>query len=152
MSQLLPSGMSRPQGRGFHPAQTPGSACLQKSLGFWPSHHAPGHLQTALRTSISPYPFVFSIQGRGPDPKRYLSLSLSFLSCSELPPPAEHIYQHPDGPRLYSRASHTGSHRGHPWQTAIVLTRPRHSLSCLGATFLVHKVLLPAPGPGCSIS
>ncbi|XP_016002055.2 carbohydrate-responsive element-binding protein isoform X4 [Rousettus aegyptiacus] len=62
-------------------------------------------------------------------------VSLSFPSCPELPSPAEHIYQHLDGPRLYTRASHTGSHRGHPWQTVIVLARFYGSLSCPGATF-----------------
>ncbi|VCX40042.1 unnamed protein product, partial [Gulo gulo] len=40
-------------------------------------------------------------------------------NCLELSPPAEHIYQYPDGPRLYTRASHAGSHRGHLWQTPI---------------------------------
>lgn len=64
-----------------------------------------------------------------------ITLSLSFPSCPELPPPAEHIYQYTDRPRLYTRASHTGSHRGHPWQTVIVLARPCYSLSCPGATF-----------------
>uniref|UniRef100_A0A8D1YXE0 MLX interacting protein like n=1 Tax=Sus scrofa TaxID=9823 RepID=A0A8D1YXE0_PIG len=63
------------------------------------------------------------------------------INCSELPTPAEYIHQYPDGPGLYTRASHTGSHRGHPWQTFIVLARPCCSLSCPGPP--------PAPGPGC---
>ena len=92
------------------------------------------------QTSTSPslyleHPWV------GPHPRKSLSPPTSFPSCSELPTPAEYIHQYPDGPGLYTRASHTGSHRGHPWQTFIVLARPCCSLSCPGPP--------PAPGPGC---
>lgn len=76
-----------------------------------------------------------------------LPLSLSLPSCSELPTPAEYIYQYPDGPGLYTRASHTGGHRGHPWQICIVLAGPCCSLSCPGAALPGHSP--PAPGPGC---
>lgn len=74
----------------------------------------------------------------GVSPPLSFILSLSFPSRLELSPPAEHIYQYPDRSSLYSRASHTGSHRRHPWQTFIVLARCCCSLSCPGAALPGH--------------
>nr|XP_017518140.1 carbohydrate-responsive element-binding protein isoform X10 [Manis javanica] len=67
--------------------------------------------------------------------QRFDQMRDMFDDCPELPSPAEHFYQYPDGPGPYTRASCTGSHRGLPWQTFIGLDGPCCSPSCPGAAF-----------------
>lgn len=88
---------------------------------------------TVLPASPSPIPLSSAPKGKALTPE--VSSSLLLPSCPELPSPAEHFYQYPDGPGPYTRASCTGSHRGLPWQTFIGLDGPCCSPSCPGAAF-----------------